>query len=136
MLDVHAPDPIRPDPLTVVVVDADDLVRENLAGLLGIGDRLQVVGSAGGADSAIRLILDVHPDIVVVDPRMPDLASGLAFIGQVKSVEPGACVLVIGSSDVIEQAALSEGVDGCTRKTYRPDDLTAAILLARRRQLD
>ncbi len=136
MVQMQAIDPTRPHPLRVVVVDADDLVRESLAGLLRIGDRVKVVGIAGQTDTAMQLILTAQPDVVVIDPRMPELATGLAFIGRVKAVAPRVRVLVMGSADLVEQAGLSEGVDGCVRKTFRPDDLTAAILAAGRRSID
>jgi DNA-binding NarL/FixJ family response regulator len=122
-----------PEPLRIVLVDSDDLVRESLTGLLGIGRRVQVIGAAGETAHALRLIGTMQPDVVVVDPRLPELSSGLEFIRQAKRVAPSAAVLVIGSADVVEQAAASGGVDGCVRKTFRPDDLTAAIVAAGRR---
>jgi DNA-binding NarL/FixJ family response regulator len=123
----------QPERLRVVIVDADDLVRESLSGLLGIGRRVNVVGSAGDTDQALRIVQALQPDVVVVDPRLPELASGLDFIQRVKALAPDAAVLVIGSADIVERAAASAAVDGCCRKTFRPDDLTAAILAAGRR---
>jgi DNA-binding NarL/FixJ family response regulator len=123
-------DATRSSPLRVVVVDADDLVRESLARLLGIGDRLEVVGHAGGTERAIELILAERPDIVVIDPRIPELASGLALIDRIRAVAPAVCVVALGSAEFIEKTALSDSVDSCVRKTFNPRDLTAAILLA------
>ena len=122
-----------PVPLRIVVVDSDDLVRESLTGLLGIGRRVEVVGAAGETGHALRLIGAMQPDVVVVDPRLPELSHGLEFIGQARTLAPGAAVLVIGSADVVERAADCGGVDGCVRKTFRPDDLTAAIVAVGRR---
>ena len=65
-------------PLRVLVVDADDRVRESLAGLLAIGDRVLVVGSAGQAATALALVREHRPDVVVVDPRLPEVDGGLA----------------------------------------------------------
>jgi DNA-binding NarL/FixJ family response regulator len=122
----------RPEPLSIVIVDPDDLVRENLARLLGIGRRVRVIGAAGEIGGALDLLQTLQPDVVVVDPRLPELASGLAFIRQVRSVAPGTAVLVVGSADVVEQVSATDAVDGCVRKTFRPDDLTAAIFACRR----
>jgi DNA-binding NarL/FixJ family response regulator len=124
------PGPVAP--LRIVLVDSDDLVRESLTGLLGIGRRIRVVGAAGEPGHALGLIGMTQPDVVVVDPRLPELASGLEFIEQARRLAPGAAVLVIGSADVVERAARCAGVDACVRKTFRPDDLTAAILACRR----
>ena len=118
--------------LDVVIVDSDDLVRESLARLLGIGRRVRVVGAAGETAGALRLVQLLQPDVVVVDPRLPEMASGFDFINRVRDLVPGTAVLVIGSADVVEQANASGGIDGCVRKTFRPDDLTAAIVACRR----
>jgi DNA-binding NarL/FixJ family response regulator len=120
------------EPLRIVLVDPDDLVRESLTGLLGIGRRLQVVGAAGETAQALHLVGTLQPDVVVVDPRLPELSNGLEFIQQARRLAPGAAVLVIGSPDVVERVAVSGVVDGCVRKTFKPDDLTAAILACRR----
>ena len=53
--------PATTGPLRVVVVDADDRVRESLAGLLCIGDRLEVVGTAGQAGPALDVIIATQP---------------------------------------------------------------------------
>ena len=118
-------------PLTVVLVDPDDLVRQSLTGLLGIGRRVEVVGSAGEVRAALRLVGELQPDVIVVDPRLPELPAGLAFIAEARRLAPAAGVLVIGSAEVVAQATASDGVDGCIRKTFRPDELTAAIVACR-----
>ena len=129
-MDAHDPDP--PEPLTIVVIDSDDLVRESLARLLDIGRRVRVVGAAAEPAGALRLVEALQPDVVVVDPRLPELTNGLEFIRQARHLAPRTAVLVVGSADVVEQAAASGEVDGCVRKTFRPADLTAAVLACRR----
>ena len=117
-----------PGPLRVVVVDADDLVRQTVAALLGIGDRIEVVGLAGQAGPATDIVINTRPDVVLVDPRLPDLDGGLAFIRRLHDLAPGVRVLVVCSPEFLDVAALAEGVDGSLRKTFRPGDLTAAIV--------
>jgi DNA-binding NarL/FixJ family response regulator len=116
----------------VVIVDADDLVCQTVAALVGIGGRIEVVGMAGAADQALDTVQRTMPDVVLVDPRLPDLAGGLAFIRRVHDAAPATRVLVICSPEFLDQASGAEGVDGAMRKTYRPDDLTAAIVAASR----
>ncbi len=74
-------------------MDSDDLVRESLTGLLGIGRRVKVVGAAGETEQALRLVGAMQPDVVVVDPRLPELPSGLDFIraGQAVSRRAPPC---------------------------------------------
>jgi len=113
-----------PEPLRVLLVDPDDRVRESLAGLLCIGQRCLVVGSAGTAAAAVDLAGDLDPDIIVLDPRLPDEA-GAALISHVRKVAPGARVLVLNWSDT---ADLTSGADGYVRKTFRPQELIDAVV--------
>src|SRR6478735_8180356 len=73
----------RSGPLRVVLVDADERVRESLAGLLCI------VGSAGQTGPAMDLVLATEPDIVVLDPRLPEPDAGLSFIQRLRASAPG-----------------------------------------------
>jgi DNA-binding NarL/FixJ family response regulator len=114
----------------VVVVDSDDLVRETVAALLGIGDRVEVVGIAGQTGPAIDLVRTARPDVVIVDPRLPDLDDGLAFIRDVHAVAPSVRVLIVCSPELLARDELAVAPDRCLRKTFRPDDLTAAIVAA------
>lgn len=118
----------RPDPrLRVVVVDADDRTRESLSGLLSIGDRLQVAGGAGTSAAALALIAAERPDVVIVDPRLPDVDAGLAFLATLRSMVPDIRILAMSWSDALEATALAGGADGFVRKTFRPAELVAAI---------
>ena len=115
----------------VVLVDADDRVRESLCGLLCIGDRLEVVGSTGRTGEALDLVTETHPDIVVLDPRLPELdGGGLSFIGRLRAIAPDVRVLVMSGADPAEQADLVAAADGYVRKTFRPSDLVAAVIAA------
>jgi DNA-binding NarL/FixJ family response regulator len=116
--------------IRVVVIDGDDLVRETVAALLGIGDRVEVVGIAGQTGPAIDLVRTARPDVVIVDPRLPDLADGLALIAQLHAVAPAVRILIVCSPELLARDELAVGPDRCLRKTFRPDDLTAAIVAA------
>ena len=117
-------------PLRVVVVDADDRVRESLAGLLCIGGHLIVVGSAGQTAAAIDLVLETQPDIVILDPRLPEVEAGLTLIRRLRQAAPGVRILVTSGVDAFEGVDLVRCADGFVRKTYRPSDLVAAVIAA------
>lgn len=123
-------DPGAPEPVRVVLVDADDRVRESLCGLLCIGDRLEIVGSTGQADAAIELIRETNPDIVVLDPRLPDIDGGLSFIERVRATAIDVRVLVLTATDKVDQDRLADVADGFVRKTFRPSDLVAGVMAA------
>jgi DNA-binding NarL/FixJ family response regulator len=117
----------------VVLIDADDRVRESLCGLLCIGDRLEVVGSTGELGRAVDLVLATRPDIVLMDPRLTDVDDGASLIGRIRTAAPGVHILVLTAAepagDVASQPAVA-AADGFVRKTFRPSDLVAAVLAA------
>jgi DNA-binding NarL/FixJ family response regulator len=114
-----------PAPLRVLLVDPDDRVRESLAGLLRIGQRCLVVGSAGTADAALLLAKESTPDVVVVDPRLPGVETGAALIARLREVAPTARVLVLNWSDTADPTS---GADAYVRKTFRPHELIDAVV--------
>jgi DNA-binding NarL/FixJ family response regulator len=112
-------------PLRVLLVDPDDRVRESLAGLLRIGQRCLVVGSAGTAEAALRLAGESAPDVVVVDPRLPGVDAGSALIANLREIAPTARVLVLNWSDTADRTT---GADAYVRKTFRPHELIDAVV--------
>lgn len=120
-------------PLRVLVVDADDRVRESLSGLLTIGGRCLVVASAGQVGPALDLAIDTKPDVVIVDPRLPEVDGGIAFIASLRARLPSTRILAMGWSDTLEADVLHSGADGFVRKTFRPAELVAAVLATSQR---
>jgi DNA-binding NarL/FixJ family response regulator len=115
-----------PAPLHVLLVDADDRVRASLAGLLCIGERCVVVGTAGTAAEALRLAADSKPDVIVVDPRLPGIDAGAALIARLREVSPATRILVLSWSATTELGDC--GADAYTRKTFRPHELIDAVV--------
>jgi len=128
-----APDPA---PLRVLLVDADERTRESLAGLLAIGRRCVVVGSAGHPLEALDLLVEFSPDVVVIDPRLPEVDGGRAFITRVRQLSPSTRILVLGWSSTIEQDCMEDGADAFVRKTFRPRELVDAVVAASLGRLD
>jgi DNA-binding NarL/FixJ family response regulator len=115
--------------LRVIVVDADHRVRESLASLLGVGDEIEVVGRAGEATAAIGLCADLAPDVIVVDPRLPDVEGGLALFAEVRSRFPDTIVLVLSwPGATTEAAATAVGADGVVSKSAAPGELIDSIV--------
>lgn len=122
------PDPAAATPLRVVVVDADDRVRESLSRLLCIGDKITVVGTAGEPAPALEIVAATEPDVVVVDPRVPEMDGGAAFIRRLREGAPNTRVLLMSASDSAQLGEVASAADGVVRKTFRATELLTAIL--------
>jgi DNA-binding NarL/FixJ family response regulator len=123
------PAPGEPGHLRGVGFDGDDRVREGLVGLLCIGDRLVVVGDAGQPGAGLDVVLATDPDIVVIDPRLPELDEGMSLIRRVRAAAPRVRILVLGAAN-LEGTDLQRAADGFVRKTFRPSELVAAVVAA------
>jgi CheY-like chemotaxis protein len=117
-------------PLTVLLVDADERIRESLAGLLEIGGRCLVVASASEPGDALELVDRHRPDVVVLDPRLPAVDRGRALIAAIRERRPATRVVVMGVADALEAAGFEGTVDVFVRKTFRPRELLDAIYAA------
>jgi DNA-binding NarL/FixJ family response regulator len=112
----------------VLVVDADARTRESLTGLLGIGRRVDVVGSAGDPARALELAAALEPDVVVVDPRLPEVAFGRTLIARLRELRPDCRVLVMSGSSSASDGSLPLDADAYVRKTFRVHELVDAVL--------
>lgn len=114
----------------VFILDDHELVRLGLQELLE-GQGFIVVGTAGSAQEATRLIPALHPDVAVLDARLPD-GTGIEVCRDVRSVDPTLRCLILTSYDD-EQAlrgAVLAGAAGYVLKELGGTDLLTAIRLA------
>jgi DNA-binding NarL/FixJ family response regulator len=119
--------------LTVVIADDQLLLRAGFRKLLDGEDGLTVVGDAGDGQEAITLVERLHPDVVLMDIRMPVL-DGIEATRRISQRTPGTAVLVLTTYDLDEYvfAALEAGASGFLLKDCPPDELTAAIRVVAR----
>src|SRR3954471_8252724 len=110
----------------ILVVDADDRTRESVVGILGIRHRFNVVGSAGHVGDALGLAEAHRPQVVVLDPRLPEVSDGMALIRRLRQLDAQVAILAVGWSPDLENQALDAGADGFVRKTFKPGDLSSA----------
>src|SRR4051794_21190022 len=92
-------------PLKILVVDADRRVRDSLRDLICCEVGLETVASVGTADDARAAVAEAQPDIVIIDPRLPELAAGMTLIDEFRAQRPGMRLLVMGWSDENDVAA-------------------------------
>ena len=116
----------RPRPITVVVVDDEQMIRGALAQTL-TGGGLHLVGEAANAHDAIELVLDLRPDVVLIDIPLPG-NSGVPAIERLALLAPTSRVLVLARSEekrVVE--AIVAGASGYIFKTAPPKAIIAAV---------
>lgn len=80
--------------IRVVLADDQHLVRGALAALLELEDDISVVGEVGRGDQVVGTVLDLRPDVVLLDVEMPGL-DGLAAASALAAAAPGVRVLVL-----------------------------------------
>ena len=114
--------------LTVFLADDHAMVRMGLVSLLGTKKDLQVVGEAEDGDEAVRKVLDLKPDVVLMDLLMPK-KDGVDATIEILSKLPNTKILLLtsaASSDVIAHA-LKVGAAGALLKSADFSALVAAI---------
>jgi DNA-binding NarL/FixJ family response regulator len=111
----------------VVIVDADRRVLQSLADLLGVSGEVDVVGRAADVRAALEEIERVHPDVVLVDPRLPDVDAGMALIGGMTRAWPSIRVVMTGWGDA-EARSVMNGSACYVSKGSTPEEYVEAIV--------
>jgi len=129
----HSPGPggKSPGPAGVLVVDDSVVYRTGVVRAVRACDGLELLGEADNGETALRMIDELEPDLVILDLRMPVL-DGIGVLQQLNAGEtPPKCrVLVISATldDGGEREALAAGADACVSKALSRGDICAAAL--------
>ena len=112
----------------VLLCDDHDLVRRGLRALLETQPTMAVVGEAGTADEAVTLAEAQHPDVVVMDVRMPG-RSGIEACRDIRSAHPDIRVLMLTSfaDDEALFTSIMAGASGYLLKQIQGAELVDAI---------
>jgi DNA-binding NarL/FixJ family response regulator len=115
-------------PIRVLLVDDDALVRSGLTMMLAGAAQLEVVGQAGDGRDALAAVDLHHPDVVLMDIRMPRL-DGIAATRLLRSLPrpPAVIVLTTFDADELVVRALQAGAAGFLLKDTAPAEIVRAI---------
>jgi DNA-binding NarL/FixJ family response regulator len=114
----------------VLLADDQGLVRAGFRALLDAQDDIEVVGEAGDGDEALRRAIELAPDVVLMDIRMPKI-DGLAATRQIVSDDRlGDTKVVILTTFGLDEyvfEAIRSGASGFLVKDTEPDELIHAV---------
>lgn len=115
-------------PIRVFLLDDHEVVRRGLRDLLESEGDIEVVGEAGTVREATARIPALHPDVAVLDARLPD-GSGIDVCRDVRSVDPTIKALILTSYDDDEAlfAAILAGAAGYVLKQIQGNDLVDGV---------
>ena len=116
------------DRIRVLITDDQRVVRDGLVLLVGTFDGMEIVGSACEGAEAVRMAVDLRPDVVLMDLDMPVL-DGAGATAQLRRQVPDAAVLVLTTytDEAHVMPALKAGARGYVTKDTDADTLEAAI---------
>jgi len=116
----------RQRPTTVVLVDDEHLIRSALAQALAAGG-LELVGEATNAPDALEMVVDLRPDVVLMDLKLPG-SQGVEVIEALGRLAPASRMLILTRTEqnrVVE--AIVAGASGYILKSAQPDAIIAAV---------
>ncbi len=114
--------------IRVFLLDDHEVVRRGVRDLLESHDDFEIVGEAGTALEAIARIPPTHPDVAIIDMRLPD-GNGVEVCREVRSIDPTIQCLILTSfaDDEALFDAIMAGAAGYLLKQIKSTDLVDAV---------
>ena len=121
----------RTEPISVAIVDDQNLVRAGFAMVIGSQDDMTVVGQGADGEQAVDLASRLRPDVILMDVRMPGM-DGLTATRLITALspdrpEPRVIVLTTFDLDEYVMAAIKAGASGFLLKDTEPETLLSSI---------
>jgi DNA-binding NarL/FixJ family response regulator len=114
-------------PITVVLVEDNDVFRQALELMLAVTSDVEVAASVADGRAAVAACLEHRPDVVLMDYRLPGL-DGVEATLAVREVSDAAVVALTATADSVELDALSDaGAVACLTKDSSLDEIVGAI---------
>jgi len=114
--------------ISVLIADDQTLVRAGFRMVVEARDDLSVVGEAGDGAEAVALAAELHPDVVLMDVRMP-VMDGIEATRRITALDENTHVLILTTFDLDQYVyeALRAGAAGFLLKDAPPNALAAAV---------
>ena len=116
------------DVIRILIVDDHEVVRDGLAVMLARQEDISVVGEAKNGLEAVEKSLELHPDVVLMDLRMPEL-NGVDAMRRIRDELPDLKFLVLTTYDTDEYIfeAIEAGAKGYLLKDASREELFQAV---------
>ncbi|MER7642899.1 response regulator transcription factor [Streptomyces sp. NPDC126522] len=114
--------------ISVFLLDDHEVVRRGVHELLSVEDDIEVVGEAGTAADALVRIPATHPDVAILDVRLPD-GSGVEVCREIRALDESVKCLMLTSfaDDEALFDAIMAGASGYVLKAIRGNELLSAV---------
>lgn len=114
--------------IRVLLVDDQELIRAGLRGILRARYGFEIVGELGDGDGVVTAVEELHPDVVVMDVRMPGV-DGVTATSRLRDLPhaPPVLVLTTFEDEEVLAAALRAGAAGFLLKGVPAEDLQRAV---------
>jgi DNA-binding NarL/FixJ family response regulator len=114
--------------IRVLLVDDQSLLRMGFAMILDAEPDIEVVGEAADGATGVRMTSALHPDVVLMDVRMPGM-NGIQATAAITAAAPASKVLILTTFDLDDYvfAGLKAGASGFLLKDAPPAELLTAI---------
>lgn len=114
--------------IRVIICDDQSVVCEGLNAILSTAAGIEVAGMANNGEEALEQVARLHPDVVLMDLKMP-VMNGIQATRSIRAQYPGVRVLVLTTYDLDEWVfdAIHSGASGYLLKDTPRDELVAAI---------
>jgi DNA-binding NarL/FixJ family response regulator len=108
--------------MRVVLADDHEVVRKGIRAIVNGHPPWMVCGEAENGQQAIDLVLEMKPDLVVLDISMP-VMNGLQATARIRQLAPSTKILILSMHDSrqVEHGALAVGADAFLTKTASPE---------------
>jgi DNA-binding NarL/FixJ family response regulator len=116
------------EPIRIVIADDHPVVREGIISMIEREPDFKVIGEAKDGREAVRLALELKPDIVLIDLRMPEL-DGVEAISEISAIDPDIkfIILTTYSDDEYIFRGIEVGARAYLLKDAPREDLFKAI---------
>ncbi len=114
--------------ITIILIDDHAIVRSAIRQMLQDVKGVQVIGEAGTGNDGVQLARELHPQIVLLDFKLPDI-SGLEVTSRLLRLDPGLKILVLSAAtnELFPFRILEAGAQGYLTKDCTKEELVRAI---------